>query len=426
MAEPLQYAPLPPRIWLDGRPLASNDPVLQVQVEERSDDASSFRLVLDLSPIEGDWDLLEHGSFAAAVGLPEVRLMTRVTIELALAADSGPEIAARVMDGYVTALEPVFGENRASDSQLIADGLDASCLMHFETLTRDWHGVTDADIARELFAKYGFAVDGDRIDATGTPRDFGRGAFMQRCTDAELLRQLARRNGFECYVEALPGAVAEGAHPRLQVGGHFRAPRPFDEAGLQPPLALFPAGAPSLIEFRARWDSHQPTRVRGWHLDDRSRRVQRSEITAAGYQAGGEAGGMGTHPRARILEERLGAILGGSPPVTAADIQSPWVPHDQAELGALARADFRAADWFVRGSGTVRGERYGQILRPRRPVELSGAGHLLDGRWYVRTVRHRWGLYPDAEAGGDGVEEQDNPRYEADVDMVRNALGGAG
>ncbi len=418
-----QRAPLPPKLWLEGRSIElADDAILQLEVEERADGASSFRMVLDMSPITGDWDLLEHGNFAKDNKLPDLRLLTRVSIGLQLLSDAGPPIAATVMDGFVTAIEPVFGATRASDSKLIVSGLDASCLMHFETVTREWHGMTDADIARDIYRKYGFNVAGDRIEATGTARDQDRGAFIQRCTDAEFLRQLARRNGFEWYVEAGAGAIPAGRHPGTFVAGHFRSPRPFADADMQPELGLFPQDTPSLIEFRARWESHQPTRVRGWHLDDRSRKVQRSDITESRYDGrSGNPGLMASHPRADLLKERLQEILGGNPQVESIDIQTPNVPHDEAELSTLARADFRSADWFVRGSGTVRCERYPAILRPRRPVTLSGGGHLLDGRWYVQSVCHRWGIYPDAPD-----EEQTTPRYEADVEMVRNALGGPG
>ncbi|MND01437.1 hypothetical protein D3C83_204280 [compost metagenome] len=62
----------------------------------------------------------------------------------------------------------------------------------------------------------------------------------------------------------------------------------------------------------------------------------------------------------------------------------------------------------------VEGLRYPSVLRPRRPVEMFGAGKLLDGTWYVRGLRHRWER--------DAVVK----RYEIDVDLVKNALGGMG
>jgi hypothetical protein len=433
------------RLWLDGRPLDGfGDWVLQLEVDERANAASTMRMTVDMSPVSGDraagdWDVLEHGTFADEHGLPDFRLLRRVTVQFGLESDepSEPEISATVFDGYVTGVEPVFGESRVPDSMLILSGMDASCLMHFETVTRAWRDMTDAAMAQEIFEKYGFAVrPAGSADATvedgGLDRVQERASLLQRGTDAEFLRLLARRNGFEVYLEPAQGAVHEGAHPGTDVVGHFHSPRvDIDE---QPQLALFPRDAPSLIDFRARYDSHQPTRILGWHIDEQSRKVQRADVAEPGY------GRMGSHSRADVLRERLGAIQPvrrraqphegervataqgvAERALEAVDLDSLDVPHTGAELSALARAELRLADWFVAGSGTVQCERYPAIVRSRRPVGLSGAGQLLDGRWYVQGVRHRWGVEPD-----DPEMEQSVRRYEADLTLVRNALGGPG
>jgi hypothetical protein len=409
------------RVWLDGTPVAHpSDWILQLEVEERADEASTFRMTVDMSPIEGDreggdWDVLEHGTFADEYQIPDFRLLHRVTIEFSLASDdeTEAEISATVIDGYITCVEPVFGESRVPDSQLIVSGLDASCLMHFETVTREWYAMTDAQIARELFTKYGFAVSATSIEDSVPVRERDRATLVQRCTDAEFLRLLARRNGFEVYLEPDQGTIRPGAHPGTSVVGHFHSPRP--DGDMQPVLALFPRQAPSLIEYRARWESHQPTRIRAWHIDEATRRIQRADIVEPGY------GRMGTHSRADVLEERLRTIFRNGTQLEAVDLQSLDVPHEAQELANLARADYRSVDWFVTGHGTVRCERYAAIVRSRRPIELRGAGHLLDGRWYVQAVRHRWGVDPETPD-----EEPVVRRYEADVTLVRNALGGLG
>ena len=420
------------KLWLDGVAVESlAGSVLALEVEERADEASSARLVLDLSPIgdgtgAGDWDALEYGPFADERGVPSFRLLSRVCVELGFeAADDDPAVKATVFDGYVTAVEPVIGRNRVPDSYLVLSCLDATCLMHLETVTRTWEGLTDAKIAGEIFTKYGFAnTPGDTIEDGGVSRDAILPGLVQRGTDAEFLRMLARRNGFEWYVEPA-GEVHPGTHPGQDVVGHFHSPRVGIEP--QPVLALFPRLAPTLQTFRARFDSHQPTRVRSWHIDERSRALQFVDLEDTDLVR------MGTQSRADVLAERLGAIQpvkagaatagppsgAGSLPATL-DIASGNVPSSSVELGNLARATLRAADWFVTGTGTVQSDRYPAVVRPRRPVTVSGAGHLLDGLWYVQGVRHRWGVDP-----ADPEREQRIRRYEADVTVVRNALGGA-
>ena len=74
------------KLWLDGVAVESlAGSVLALEVDERADEASTFRIVLDLSPIgdgtsAGDWDVLEHGPFAAERGVPAFRLLRRVSV----------------------------------------------------------------------------------------------------------------------------------------------------------------------------------------------------------------------------------------------------------------------------------------------------------------------------------------------------------
>jgi hypothetical protein len=166
------------RLWLDGRPLRGfGDSVLSLEVDERTDEASTLRMTVDLSPVAtgagGDWDALEYGAFADDHGLPGFRLLSRITVQFGLQAAGVGSAAttATVFDGYVTGVEAVFGESRVPDSYLLLTGMDAGCLMHLETVTRSWEDRSDAQIAAELFAKYGFAATpGDSVEDSGNSR----------------------------------------------------------------------------------------------------------------------------------------------------------------------------------------------------------------------------------------------------------------
>jgi hypothetical protein len=286
--------------------------------------------------------------------------------------------------------------------------------------------VTDADIARTIFRKYGFTVTDESVEDTSPVRAIERGAMIQRCTDAEFLRLLARRNGYETYVEAAEGEVAAGAHPGAAIIGHFHRQRP-DTTPVQDALELFPDEAPSVIEFRARWDALLPTRMRAWRLDEQSRLIERADITEPGWRR------LGERPRVDAIRERLEQVSFGaeSTPagtettepdrLEASEIQTGLTPHHATELGAMATSAFRDADWFVTGEGIVRGERYARIVRARRPIELRGASSQLDGTWYCRAARHRWARDANLEPGEES--NQVVRRYEVDVTLVRNGLG---
>jgi len=387
-------------VWIDGKPMADADGLVRrLEVDERADDVSSFHMSLSMAPGNGDWSGLEDGRFA---------LLHRVTIGFGLGPPDkqAPDIKDVIFDGYITAVEPSFGVDRASDSSLELFGLDASCLMHLEERQRRFDGMPDSEIVRQIYGEYGFRTDGDAIEATSPTRDPERGTMMQRGTDADFIRMLARRNGFEAYIERAPGPVNESAAAAGECVGHFHRPRPDGEK--QPTLALTPHQTPSLIEMKARWESHRPTAIHADHIDERSRRLRKARVTEPRFPRLGKVG------RGAVISERLAAILPNRTDLVAVGLQHADVPHGDTEVESLAWADFLAADWFVEASARVRAVMYPQILRARRPVDVQGAGKLLDGDWYVKAVRHRWNW-----------EDEENT-YELDTTLVRDALNEVG
>lgn len=385
-------------VWIDGVPMSDAvGKIRKLEVDERADDVSSFAMTLDMAPGEEDWTQLSDGRFA---------LLHRVTIGFGLGdADSqAPSTKDIVFDGYITAVEPVFGPDRTSDSSLEISGLDAGCVMHLEERQRRFEGMPDSEIVKQIYAEYGFATPSDTIEATKPNRDPDRGTMLQRGTDADFIRMLARRNGFEAYIERAPGDVKEGAVAAAECNGHFHRPRPDGTA--QPTLALTPHQTPTLIEMRARWESHRPAQIRADHIDERTRRLRSATITDPRFPR------MGTTGRGDIIKARLAAIVPTRTDLLPTGLAYVDVPHEDNEVNNLAWADFLAADWLVSATARVRASMYPQILRARRPVDVKGAGKLLDGTWYVKSVRHRWSWQ----------DEQDH--YELDTELVRDALNG--
>ena len=387
-------------VWIDGVPMADAvGKIRRLQVEERADDVSSFHMTLDMAPAEGDWTQLADGRFA---------LLHRMTIGFGLGSpdEKAPAVKDVVFDGYITAVEPVFGPDRTSDSSLELFGLDAGCLMHLEERQRRFDGLSDSAIVKQIYTEYGFVTSGDSIEATTPNRDPDRGTMLQRGTDADFIRMLARRHGFEAYVERAPGPVKAGAAAAPECVGHFHRPRP--DRDKQPTLALTPHQAPTLIEMKARWESHRPSEIRAEHLDERTRRIRSSTITQPRFARLGKTG------RGDIITSKLATILPKRPALVAVGLQHVDVPHEQSEVGNLAWSDFLAADWLVEAKARVRATRYAKILRARRPVGVAGAGKLLDGTWYVKAVRHCW------------TWDDEENQYELDAELVRDALNGIG
>ena len=412
-------------LWVDGEPVDAGV-VASLTVEDRVDRASTFAFTIPSSPVAavaagdagGDWDTLLRGQPATDLGMPGARLLSRVTIGFSLvppdASDGGTELRV-VLDGYATALEHRYAHARVPDSELVVTGVDASCLMHLQTVTRRWQDRSDAQVAREIFERYGFGAQ-----VEDTPRRDGTDvSLLQRCTDAEFLRLLARRHGFEVFVAPTADEVTPGRHPGTAVTGRFRA-APVGRETL-PQADLFPHDAPTIVDMTARYDAHQPTAVRSWHVDDRRRTLRSVEVTEPGYPRTGE------RSRADVLQGALGEILGDGRAPVAVEVRSADVPSDDDELARLARADLRGADWFATAEATLAAGRYPGFVGSGRMLPVTGTGPVFAGDWYVRAATHRWGAArtplgdPPAVGAADGESEM---VYEVDVELVRGALGG--
>jgi Phage tail baseplate hub (GPD) len=383
-------------VWIDGAPLADAvGRIRRLEVVERADDLSSFHMTLDMAPGNGDWTQLDDGRFG---------LLHRVTIGFGLGPPDAQaaDLKEVVFDGYVTAVEPVFGVDRTSESSLELSGLDAACLMHLEERQRAFEDLTDSEIVKQIYEDYGFTTSADSIEATTPKRERSRGTMLQRGTDADFIRMLARRHGFEAYVEHGGAPVKEGGAAAPECVGHFHRPRP--DRDRQPTLALTPHQAPTLIEMKARWESHRPSEVKSVHVDERTRRVRTTTVSQPRFPRMGKTG------RGDIVRSRLSTILPKRPDLVPLGLQYVDVPHEQTEVGDLAWSDFVAGDWLVEASARVRPTLYPKILRARRPVEVAGAGRLLDGDWYVKVVRHCWKW----------DDEQND--YELETELVRDGL----
>lgn len=384
-------------VWIDGEPMQDfAERARSVAVVERTHDASSFRILMSMAPSNTDasWPLLEDVRF---------ELLRRVTIAFGIGSyrSAEPDTLVVVFDGYVTSVRPYFGPQRVPDSTLEIAGLDASCLMHFESRVREWKNQTDAAIVREIYAAYGF---GSEVSDTSPTRHDKTSSLLQRCTDAEFVRMLARRNGFECFLEAADSPVRTGNHPGDLALGHFHAPRL--ELEPQPALSLTPRAHPSVIDLSARWDSHRPTSIVSSFIDPHSRRIHTARRDAPRLKQ------LGERSRIDLLRPQL-STLARKATLDPVGLQHQGVPHHASELESFAFADHLDSDWLAEATARVQGLRYPSIVRARRPVTLAGAGSALDGTWYVRSAVHSWTRNAATHA------------YEVELGLVRNALGPA-
>jgi hypothetical protein len=336
--------------------------LLEMEVEEDYRLASVFRIRLSMQRSEdGFWAYLDD---------ERARLWNKVSVSVAL---DGEE--QDLIKGYVTQVRPHHAaEEEESYVEII--GMDATCLMSLEEKIKDWPGKSDSDIAREIFQSYNLTCE---VDDTGPAPAEAETTVIQRETDIQFLRRLARRNGFECFVK---GGT-----------GNFRKPVLTD-----PPLPVLAAhfgDETNLISFDARSDALRPVKVTMHRLDPVSKELQEATVEATDQKQLGLEGALSFDPPGGVASRMF---------VKQA------VASSLVEMRNLSRALVEESTWFVEGRGEIDSSLYGAILEARRLVPVKGVGEAFSGVYYLTSVRH---VFRDE-------------RYTQQFTARRNALAPAG
>ncbi|MGK8558158.1 phage late control D family protein [Nocardia gipuzkoensis] len=331
------------RITVDG---AESDELyrdlISLEVELDDELAAMFRIKLALlQRPDGSWPYLDE---------PPFTLLRRVVVTAGLEDD-----AQLLIVGYITHLRPTFGTGR---EQCVLDiwGMDASVLMDQVDRLKDWPDKTDSDIATEIFQTYGLTP---QVAGTGIVHDAELSTIIQRETDIQLLRRLALRNGFECFVDGDTG--------------WFRPPAV--DAEPQPVLAVFFGGRTNVNRFELEAHALAPSEVSMSQVDRVSGEVLNAQARPGRYP--------------ELGAEAVTSFLGAGMEAGSVRIAR-TVTTGNPEMSALCDGLLEQGSWFVIGSGEVAANQYGSILRPRATVTIKGIGEAHSGLYYVAHVTHRF------------------------------------
>ncbi|UQT60687.1 hypothetical protein M4V62_39565 [Streptomyces durmitorensis] len=316
------------------------DALIGVQVWSSGRQQDAFRLTFALGKDSAvDYGLLRGGYFDPPA---------RVSVAVAMGATFDVLINGIVTD------HQVVPSDRPGASRLVVTGDDLSFELALEERSASYPGQSDAEIVEKIVTGYGLRPE---VTATDDRPTESMRIPNQQGTDLDYVRRLARRNGFVFFLEPtrLPG-----------VSTAYWGPEPRGPGG-QPPLSVG-MGPDANVE---------------------------GPITF-GFDAAGPA-----TPQVTILEPRTGlsitiplpasplAALSGRPTAALRKVTARDAAHldpVQAVMRAMAMSS-DAAD-AVTGRGELDAVRYGRVLRPRRSVEVRGAGQSHDGGYYVQEVSH--------------------------------------
>jgi phage protein D len=279
----------------------------------------------------------------------------------ALGASAGASGVQCIFDGYVLS-QKLHLETGTTNSSVSVWGQDASWLMNMTEHVKEWTDVTDADVASSIFGDYGITPSDQNAQDDSPTHTADGHSLMQRGSDIQFLRMLARRNGKVCRI-----ACADTPGQRT---GFFAKPKLDGD-----PAATLTVTDPSnwtVQSLDIDWDVSKPSAVV-------ARQALFTDASQGGVSADTSDSGL-----AALGDRRIGDFV-GKPMTVLLN-----APVDTAgELTLRAQSVLRDAGWFLRCEGETDVDRLGVVLRAGMVVSIDGLGAIHSGKYVVWSVRHK-------------------------------------
>ena len=324
------------------------DALQELVIESAIDMAGAFSLRFGLSADRlGEYGLLALDPFKP--GLP---------LGIRVGTGTAP-IPMAVINGFATGHRAIWAEG--GKSSLTVTGTDVTGIMNLEEKVKPWPSLPDSAIALAIFATYTVIP---KVTPTPPRLIDPLGTTIQRGTDIRLLRRMARRNGFDCYVQPEPLTGLDT--------GYFGPPVTL---GMPQAVLNVNIGAQTNVrDVTARYDMLRPTTAITANIDTATKAPQVGVAPASLLPP------MGIEPAG--VRTLAGAVVaGGLPLVRVADPSNVLVPEGQAAVqGMVDRSSFA-----VSVEGTT-GAEVG-VLRPGALVALRGVGRVYNGLYQLTKVR---------------------------------------
>jgi len=331
-----------------------HDRVSSLEVEENADLPGVLQLQMVLSRTD-DGEL-------SSINDTGLQPMANIAV-VATTEGAKPEC---IFDGYILS-HKLHLETGISQSYLEIHAQDASWLLNLEEKAKEWpSNSTDGAVANAIFGEYGIEPGPDNLESDSPAHTESGHTLMQRGSDWQFLRTLARRGGKLCRVTA-------GAVPEARVG-IFAVPR----VDAEPVVTLKPndSAAPNIGAVDIEWDIARPSRVT-------ARQALFPDDSETGVAANANSGGL------PLMDARGLAEIASRPPWPPFSAMLTTPVDDVGSLTQRAEAVLRDTGWFVRCTGEVDTAALHRVLRVGSVVGLAGVGSLHSGKYLVWSVRHR-------------------------------------
>lgn len=303
--------------------------------------ASVFRLRIGIAQTSTGWSVLEDDLFTPL--LP---------VAIKLKADSGP--SQTLINGFVNSQNVTYSDDPGK-SVLEVTGMDATILMNLEEKITAWPNQADSAIASTIFGNYQLAP---QVEQTSPVISDPEGTTIQRGSDIRFLRQLAHRNGFDCYVQPDPSSGVDS--------GYFQSRRLQGQP--QSVLSVAAGRQSNVTEVTVRYEMSQPTGAAASGVDVPTKSAQPVTSTSSSDQALGAI-----------------AVLDRLKPSPLVRLAGTGLVHS-GDLQSIAQAVVNRSSWAVNATGTAGSDV--SVLRPGGQFLLRNAGGQLSGAYYLVNVSH--------------------------------------
>lgn len=335
------------RLFVDNAPVDEErlERFAEIRVDQAIGMAAEAELHMPVATgLEGAWEGLDE-DFAQP--------FTRIRVEVKV----GDGAFQALIDGPVVANR--FELSAAPDeSEMVLVVQDDSVLLNREEKVALFEDMAVHEIAESLIAEYGLAAEVDSTPGAGSALER---AVVQRGTNMQLLRELARRHGMFAFVK--PGSA-----PGASVGV-FQRPRL--SAGELPELLLLGAER-NVNRFSAEYDALRPAAVSAASVRAVDKELLSSEADAPSLGALGEiAAHQAATPTAKLLLART--------------------REEQGDLDAATAASAELSSWAYSANAEVDADTYPGVLAPCQVVRVAGVGGFLSGDYLVSRVIHLLG-----------------------------------
>jgi phage protein D len=335
------------RLFVDNAPVeqARMERFAEIRVDQAIGMAAEAELRMPVATsLEGAWDGL-HEDFAQP--------FTRIRVEVKV----GDGAFQALIDGPVVANR--FELSAAPDeSEMVLVVQDDSVLLDREEKVALFEDMAVHEIAESLIAEHGLSAE---VDSTPDAGSALARAVVQRGTNMQLLRELARRHGMFVFVK--PGSA-----PGASVGV-FQRPRL--AAGEAPELLLL-GPERNVNRFSAEYDALRPAAVSAHSVRAVDKELLSSRTDAPSAAALGDvAAHQAATPTATLLLARM--------------------REEQDDLDAATAAAAELSSWAYSASAEVDADIYPGVLAPHQVVRVAGIGGFLSGAYLVSRVIHTLG-----------------------------------